>query len=136
MHTRRLLIILGALILMIGSRLPWMSVPILFGVEGPTPEAIEVGWEDNGIITGVIGLILLFGWLFLGAKRAGMYSISGAVLAALSVLVVVGCAWRVIEINPTEGFLEATDVGLYVTLLGGLLALYGAMLKPPVSMNG
>lgn len=135
MHARRLLIIMGALILMIGSRLPWMSVPILFGVEGPTPEAIEIGWEDNGIVTGGLGLILLFGGLFLGEKRALMYSISGAVLAALSVMVVAGCVWRVFEINPSEGFFAATDVGLYVTFIGGLIVLSGTLLKPPLSMN-
>ncbi len=135
MHARRLLIIMGALILMIGSRLPWMSVPILFGVEGPTPEAIEIGWEDNGIVTGGLGLILLFGGLFLGEKRALMYSISGAVLAALSVMVVAGCVWRVFEINPSEGFFAATDVGLYATFIGGLIVLSGTLLKPPLSMN-
>ncbi len=135
MHARRLLIIMGALILMIGSRLPWMSVPILFGVEGPTPEAIEIGWEDNGIVTGGLGLILLFGGLFLGEKRALMYSISGAVLAALSVMVVAGCVWRVFEINPSEGFFAATDVGLYITFIGGLIVLSGTLLKPPLSMN-
>lgn len=135
MHARRLLIIMGALILIIGSRLPWMSVPILFGVEGPTPEAIEIGWEDNGIVTGSLGLILLFGGLFLGEKRALMYSISGAVLAALSVMVVAGCVWRVFEINPSEGFFAATDVGLYVTFIGGLIVLSGTLLKPPSSMN-
>jgi hypothetical protein len=41
----------------------------------------------------------------------------------------------VIELNPSEGFIAATDVGLYVTLLGGLLALPGALLKPPLSVN-
>jgi hypothetical protein len=126
---------MGALILMIGSRLPWMSVPILFGVEGPTPEAIEIGWEDNGIVTGGLGLILLFGGLFLGEKRALMYSISGAVLAALSVMVVAGCVWRVFEINPSEGFFAATDVGLCITFIGGLIVLSGTLLKPPLSMN-
>jgi len=112
-----------------------MSVPVLFGVEGPAPEAIEIGWEDNGIVTGGIGLILLLGGLFLGEKRAVLYSVSGAMLATISVLVVAGCVWRVIEINPSEGFFAATDVGLYLTLLGGLLVLPGALLKPPLSVN-
>ena len=64
MRTNRLLVLLGGLILILGSRLPWMSVPVLFGVEGPAFEAIEIGWEDNGFITGGIGLILLLVGIF------------------------------------------------------------------------
>ena len=61
MHTNRILVLIGGLILILGSRLPWMSVPVLFGVEGPAYESIEIGWEDNGFVTGGIGLILLLG---------------------------------------------------------------------------
>ncbi len=134
MHARRVLIILGAVTLLIGSRLPWMSVPVLFGVEGSMVEAIEIGWEDNGIVTGGIGLILLLGGLILGEKRVVMYSSMGAGLAALAILVVAGCVWRVIEINPAKGFYSATDVGLYVTLIGGLMVLTGAFLRSPKSL--
>jgi hypothetical protein len=41
-----------------------MSVPVLFSVEGPTFEAIEIGWEGDGFITGGIGLILLLVGIF------------------------------------------------------------------------
>jgi hypothetical protein len=135
MQARRILIIIGGVILVIGSRLPWMPVPVLFGVEGPTYEAIEIGWEDNGIITGSIGLILLLGGLFLGGRQGAKYSVPGAVLAALAILVVAGCVWRVFEINPSAGFFAATGVGLYVTLIGGLVALVGVMLKKPISLK-
>ena len=135
MKARRVLIIIGGMILIIGSRLPWMSVPVLFGVEGPTYEAIEIGWEDNGIVTGSIGLILLLGGLFLGGRHGAKYSVPGAVLAALTIIVVAGCVGRVFEINPSAGFLAATGVGLYVTLVGGLVALVGVLLKKPLSLN-
>jgi hypothetical protein len=135
MQARRVLIIIGGVILVIGSRLPWMSALVLFGVEGSTYEAIEIGWEDNGIVTGGVGLILLLGGLFLGARRGVKYSVSGAVLAALAILVAAGCVWRVFEINPGAGFFAATGVGLYVTFIGGLVALLGVLLKPPISLN-
>ena len=135
MKARRVLIIIGGMILVIGSRLPWMSVPVLFGVEGSTYEAIEIGWEDNGIVTGSIGLILLLGGLFLGGRHGAKYSVPGTVLAALAILVVAGCVWRVFEINPSAGFFAATSVGLYVTLVGGLVALVGVLLKKPLSLN-
>ncbi len=135
MQARRILIIIGGVILVIGSRLPWMSVPVLFGIEGPTYEAIEIGWEDNGIVTGGVGLVLLLGGLLLGGRRGVKYSVSGAVLAALAILIVAGCVWRVFEINPGAGFFAAAGVGLYVTFIGGLVALAGVLLKPPISLN-
>ena len=135
MQARRVLIMVGGVILVIGSRLPWMSVPVLFGVEGPTYEAIEIGWEDNGIVTGSVGLILLLGGLFLGGRRGVKYSVCGAALAALAFLIVGGCVWRVFEINPGAGFFAATDVGLYVTFIGGLVTLAGVLLKPPIPLN-
>jgi hypothetical protein len=135
MQVRRVFIMIGGAILVIGSRLPWMSVPLLFGLEGPTYEAIEIGWEDNGIITGSIGLILLLGELFLGGRRGVKYSVSVAVLAAFAILVVAGCVWRVFEINPGAGFFASADVGLYVTLIGGLVPLVGVLLKNPISLD-
>jgi uncharacterized membrane protein len=34
---------------------------------------------------------------------------------------------RVLEINPSAGFFAGTDVGLYITLIGAILALVGAL---------
>jgi hypothetical protein len=129
MRTNRMLVLIGGLILILGSRLPWMSVPVLFGVEGPTFEAIEIGWEDNGFITGGIGLILILVGMFWRGRIGKRYSIPGAILAALAIFVVIGCFYRILEINPGAGFLAATDVGIYVTLIGALLALAGALYR-------
>jgi hypothetical protein len=110
----------------IGVRLPWISVPALFGVYGPL-EGIEVGWEDNGIITGGIGLILLLVGLFHKGKAGTRYSVPGLFLAAYAIFVVIGCFKRVLEINPRAVFFAGTDVGLYGTLLGAILALVGTL---------
>ena len=125
MQTNRILILAGGLILILGSRLPWMSVPILFGVQGPAYEAIEIGWEDNGFITGGIGLILLLGGIFWSGSARARYSIPGAILAVYAFLVVIGCFQRILEIDPHAGFFAATDIGIYVTLVGSLLAFVG-----------
>jgi Na+-translocating ferredoxin:NAD+ oxidoreductase RnfD subunit len=132
MHTNRILVLIGGLILILGSHLPWMSVPVLFGVEGPAYESIEIGWEDNGFVTSGIGLILLLGGLFLKGRAGTRYSIPGAILATLAVIEVIGCFQRVLEIDPNAGFFAATDVGIYVTLIGALLALVGALCRIPV----
>ena len=127
MQTNRILLLTGGLMLIIGSRLPWMSVPALFGVQGPVYESIEIGWEDNGFITGGIGLILLLAEIFWRGRIGTSYSILGAILAASAVAVVIGCFQRVIEIDPSAGFFAATDIGIYVTLIGSLLALLGTV---------
>ena len=132
MQTNRMLVLIGGLILILGSRLPWMSVPVLFGVEGPTFEAIEIGWEGDGLITGGIGLILLLLGIFWRGRIERRYSIPGAILAALAVLVVIADFNRILEIDPDAGFFAATDVGIYVTLMGPLLALAGALFRTPM----
>jgi hypothetical protein len=132
MRTNRMLVLTGGFLLILGSRLPWMSVPVLFGVEGPAFEAIEIGWEDNGLVTGGIGLLLLLVVIFWRGRIGKRYSIPGAILAALAVLVVMGCFQRILEIDPGAGFFAATDAGIYVTLIGALLALAGALYRTPV----
>ena len=124
MQTNRILILTGGLILILGSRLPWISVPVLFGVEGPAFEAIEIGWEGSS--TGGIGLILLLIGIFWKGRTGKRYSIPSAILATLAALVVIGSFYRVLEIDPSAGFFAATKIGIYVTLIGALLALVGA----------
>lgn len=127
MQTKRILVLTGGLILMLGSRLPWMSVPVLFGVQGPAYESIEIGWEDNGFITGGIGLILFLGGIFWKGRAKAGYSIPAAILAACAVSVVLGCFMRVVEIDPSAGFFAATDIGIYLTFIGSLLSLVGTV---------
>ena len=135
MRINRMLVLIGGLLLILGSRLPWMSVPVLFGVEGPTFEAIEIGWEGDGFITGGIGLILLLVGIFWRGRIEKRYSIPGAILAALAVLVVIADFNRILEIDPDAGFFAATDVGIYVTLIGALLALAGAVYRTSVNQE-
>jgi hypothetical protein len=112
-----------------------MSVPVLFGVEGPAFEAIEIGWEGDGFITGGIGLILLLVGLFWRGRIEKRYSIPGAVLAVLAVLVVIADFYRILEIGPEAGFFAATDVGIYVTLIGALLGSAGALYRTPIDQE-
>lgn len=127
MQTKKLLVLTGGLILILGSRLPWMSVPVLFGVQGPAYESIEIGWEDNGFITGGIGLILFLGGMFWRGRAKEWHSILAAFLAVYAVSIVMGCFQSVIEIDPLAGFFAATDIGIYVTFIGSLLSLVGTV---------
>ncbi|CAG0968219.1 hypothetical protein ANAEL_01028 [Anaerolineales bacterium] len=125
MQTKKLLILTGGLILILGSRLPWMSVPVLYGLQGPAYESIEIGWEDNGLVTGGIGLILFLGAvLWRGRAKAG-FSIPAAILAVYAALIVIGCFLSILEMDPPAGFFAATDIGIYVSLIGSFLTLVG-----------
>jgi hypothetical protein len=112
-----------------------MSVPALFGVSGPDVEAIEIGWEDNGYVTGAIGVVLLLIGLLRRAPGRQPYSMAAALLAGVALLEVAGCFLRVLEINPEAGFFPATKVGIYVSLLGALLALAGGLSRTPLKAS-
>ncbi len=135
MRTNRMLVFMGGLILILGSQLPWISYPVLYGLEGLGHEALEIGWEDSGYTTGGIGLILLLVGMFWKGRIGRRYSIPGAILAALAVLDILGGFSRILEMEPATGFFSATDVGIYVTLVGGLLALGGAVWRTSVNQE-
>jgi pyrimidine-specific ribonucleoside hydrolase len=132
MRTNRMLVLIGGLFLIIGSRLPWISAPVLYGVGGPDVEALEIGWGDSGYITGGIGLILLLVGIFWKGRTGKRYSIPGVILAALPLIMIIGGFSRILEIDPDAGFLSATDVGIYVTLIGALLAFAGGVSRTSV----
>ena len=131
----RLLVLLGGLILILGSRLPWISAPVLYGDVGYSLESIEIGWEDSGYITGGIGLLLLLISIFWKGRPGKRYSIPSAILAAFSFIWVIGSFSIILEMDPDAGFFAATDVGLYVTLIGGLLAFVGAVWRTTVGQK-
>lgn len=122
---------LGGLVLILGSRLPWVSFPVLYGLKGPAYEALEIGWEGGGIITGGLGLILLLIGILWKGRPGKIYSIPAVILAALAGLYVFGSFYRVFESVPEVEFLRAADIGLYLTLFGSLLALAGAAWRRP-----
>lgn len=127
MNRGRMLVLVGSFALIVGGFLPWISVPHLFGLSGVAYEGIEIGWEGDGILTAVIGLILLFGALLLGGASRRWFVLIGGVLAMLAALVALLDFRRIVEIAPAAGFYAATDIGLYVTLAGALLALIGCV---------
>jgi len=134
MNKGRILVLVGSLALIVGGFLPWISVPNLFGLSGPSYEGIEVGWEGDGFLTSGVGLILILGELLFGGVSRRWFTLTGVVLAALAASVVFLDFRRILEIAPEAGFYAATDIGIYVTLVGALLALIGSLSKRvPVS---
>jgi hypothetical protein len=127
MNKGRILVLVGSLVLIVGGFLPWISVPNLFGLSGPSYEGIEVGWEGDGFLTSGVGLILILGELLFGGVSHRWFTLTEVVLAALAASVVLLDFRRILEIAPEAGFYAATDIGIYVTLVGALLALIGCI---------
>ena len=136
MDKRKILVLAGSFLLIIAGFLPWISVPDLYGIQDPYYEGIEIGWEGDGYLTAGAGLILLLGELSLGLHSRRWLTFTGVVLAALAVTVVLLDFRQILKIAPETGFYAATDIGIYVTLVGALLALIGSLPKRiPASMH-
>lgn len=121
--------LIGSIVLIIGAFLPWISVANLFGKAGSAYEGIAVGWEGDGVLTGGIGLLLLLGTLVYKGSSEKKYAIIGVILAFLVGVIVFLDFLRIAELQPESGFFAATGVGLYLTLLGALLAAVGGWQK-------
>jgi hypothetical protein len=127
MNKGRVLVLVGSILLILGGFLPWISVPNLFGLRGSSYEGIEVGWEGDGVLTAGVGLVLMLSELLFGGEPRRWYQLTGIVLAALAASIVFLDFGRILEIAPEAGFYAATDIGIYVTLVGALLALIGCL---------
>ncbi|MFC2054520.1 hypothetical protein ACFLV7_09550 [Chloroflexota bacterium] len=109
-------------------------MPNLFGLSGPSYEGIEVGWEGDRVLTTGVALILILSQVLFGGVARRWITLTGVVLAALAASVVFLDFRRILELAPEAGFYVATDIGIYVTLVGALLALIGCLWKlVPVS---
>lgn len=133
MNKGRILVLIGSLLLIIGGFYPWISVPNLFSLSGSFYEGIEAGWEGDGVMTTGIGLILILSELMFRGVAGRWFTLTGVFLAASVVFL---DFHRILEIDPKIGFCAATDIGIYMTLVGALLALIGYLLKSvSTSMN-
>ena len=125
MHKGKKLLLCGAIGLIIGAFLPWATITSVFG------EISEAGIEGDGIFTVTGGVILLLIALS-NKKSSGRY-----------------CAWPACVLGLLIGWLLINDYlgikaadndasiytnvgnGMYLSLLGALLAIIGGFTKNP-----
>ena len=115
----------SAAALMIGAGLPWVSWVGLWGEAARGSESLAIGWEGDGVVTALCGLIIAAVALW-ARSRTGLWvtvAVWGPALIAL--LVVVGDVARIAEIGPEAGVLATIRVGLVVTFAGALLGFAG-----------
>lgn len=124
----QLILLIGAISLILAAFLPWIDVYELYGNVPGVNEGIEIGWEGDGFITGGIGLILILGIITSKGIPRKMYSIAGAIFGVLAISVIIADFFAIVRVAPRAGVLASTDVGLYLTFVGGLCAIIGSIL--------
>jgi len=131
MKRAQIVTFLGGTALIVAAFLPWMKPVVLFGEAAIGYERLAIGWEGDGFVTGGAGAILLLVTLFYKGKPGKIYSLQTTALGLLACWVILSDLRRIAEIDPPEGILAATDIGLFLTLAGGLAVVIGGLLKVP-----
>lgn len=128
MEYYRKLTLVGAVLLIVGSLLPWMIVNTMFG-------RISVrGTASAGLYTIVLGGILSLVGLFRRGKPTKRFSIFGFVLALLALLVSGFNLVSGLRFTPdlAQGVLTArVGIGIYMVLIGSVIAAVAALVRVP-----
>lgn len=129
MKRTQIVIFLGGAALIVAAFLPWINPVILFGEAAIEHEGIAIGWEGDGFLTGGLGAILLLKLLIYKGKPGIIYSLLVTISGLLVCWVILLDFRRIAAIGPSSGILAATDIGLFLTLVGGLAMIIGGLLK-------
>ena len=132
MNRGQLLLVLGGLALIIGALLPWATLTsFLVG------SFSRAGYEGDGIITGGIGILLLFGGLLVKGKPGKLYSLAGSFFALIAGLILVSdfsnVSGIVRDMDAEESMMASIGPGLYLSALGAVLALVGGLQRVPAA---
>jgi tetratricopeptide (TPR) repeat protein len=129
MNRGQILTLLGAIGLLAGAVLPWISFTSMFGTVS------KAGYEGDGILTGGIGLPLLLIALLVKGNPGHSYSILGVIFALIAGVIAFwdlsNVSSRVAEINADMSFLASVGPGLYITVIGAILAFVGGLQQVP-----
>lgn|GEM_PF-5012236 len=119
--------LLGAVGLVVGALLPWVTVASVFG-------SISVnGYEGDGIITGGIGLLILISALLTKGKAGKRYSVASAILGVIATLLVF---WKISDVGSlaaenTDYVRTSVGSGLYLSAVGTILIIVGGLQRTP-----
>jgi hypothetical protein len=122
----RVLVVIGALLVMLAAWLPWTSLPSF--VAG---DLARRGVDGGGLITFSLALLALLS-LLLPWHPLRRVSLAAAILAALINLVALIAFARVIQLSDSLGFhlsaqLGSVNSGLALTFAGLVLMLFGGL---------
>lgn len=118
--------LVGGIVMIVGSLLPWVSVSSMFGTINKN------GIEGDGIFTLICGVAVILASIVAKEKPgkpssvlAVLFGLFGGILAVFT-LANVGEATRTIS---GESVFAAVGIGIYVTLIGAVVAIVGGLMK-------
>ncbi|MEX2143601.1 MAG: hypothetical protein WD740_03325 [Anaerolineales bacterium] len=114
--------ITGSAGLIIGSMLPWATIPLIFGT------IIKNGIEGDGIFTAIMGLVSLLVLLRKRAEYGKRFSLISAFFGVLS-LVILAVNWPSLS-NTSSPIIGQVGIGAYLTGISALLLLVAGFSKP------
>jgi len=129
MNRGQQLSLIGAIGLLVGAMLPWATIQsALLGLS-----VSKAGYEGDGVFTGAIGLLLLIGAVVSKGKPGKRYSVATALLALVAFLIL---AFDLSNVSSAvtdagEGLLASVGPGIYVSIVGAILALVGGLQVVP-----
>ncbi|MCZ7542306.1 MAG: hypothetical protein M5R40_01630 [Anaerolineae bacterium] len=125
----RVVLLLGAVALVVGSMLPWVTASTAF------MSVSRSGVPGDGVITLIIGLIVGLGALIARAKpgkRLGLaYSIFGLIAGAIALLDMTNVGDVVASANEDTLIYASVGIGLYVVAIGAVLVFVGGLMRWP-----
>lgn len=125
MDNAKNLVLFGGIGLMVGAALPWGTVTSAFG------QISMNGLEGDGMLSGGAGLVLLLVALTVKPKAGSMFSVLGGIVALFAGYISLNAILNVGSLADEPGVIVQTGYGLYVSLIGALLATLGSFSKIP-----
>lgn len=119
------LAVLGALGLLLGAVMPWATItaPLVGTVTIP-------GYRGDGILTGGLGLVLLLAVMAVQGKPGERYSPLIAIFGALALVLTVPKISSIGGVD-TPGAFSEIGIGLWISIIGGVLVAVGGFSKMP-----
>ncbi len=132
MNRGQLFTFLGGFALVVGALLPWFTVTSsTLGLSNSV-----YGYSGPGLVTGGIGLILFIAAIFVTGTPGKLYSPVMTILAVLSSILIIYVIATFDYSFPVQGqntAMIALDMGIYISLIGEVLAVTGGLLRVPQS---
>jgi len=120
-----LIVLVGALLALIGSFLPWATV----SVEGFGSESAS-GMDGDGVITLIVALAAAAIAVFMkGRGRMIGIIVAAGIIILVSIIDIADVNRAAGEIGDIPGVDTSVGFGLWLVLVGGVVALVGAFVK-------
>lgn len=121
-------VIVGGVLTAIAAFLPWITITIPFG--GEISRSGIDGGGDGWIVLGLGGVTALSAlWGSLGSGKRALWYVLGGAAIVVSILDISSVNERIDTIEPEYRHLAGVGFGLYLTAIGGITIIVGAVMQ-------